>query len=269
MTALTSKTEPATAGYTTLWGTTELLGNKSGTTRLGFALTLKFFELEGRFPRSSADLPSAAVAYVAGLVGVDAVALASYEWTDRTAKRHRAQIREVFGFREFSSADEERFARWLAERVCPSETRETVLREALLGRVRAERIEPPARVKRILGAARALFESSFCARVWERLGAGTRDRLEALIADGTGGGALAQLRADPGSLSLDSLLEEVDKLHLVHDLQLPSGVFVGGVGEGCRGVAVASGAVVSFGFVGVVGAGAGDPVGGVVSSAVG
>jgi uncharacterized protein DUF4158 len=29
----------------------ELLANKSGATRLGFALMLKFFELEGRFPR--------------------------------------------------------------------------------------------------------------------------------------------------------------------------------------------------------------------------
>jgi hypothetical protein len=32
------------------WG---LVGNKTGPTRLGFALLLKFFELEARFPRSA------------------------------------------------------------------------------------------------------------------------------------------------------------------------------------------------------------------------
>ncbi|TDD53254.1 DUF4158 domain-containing protein [Nonomuraea terrae] len=45
----------------------ELLANKSGATRLGFALLLKFFELGGRLPRRE-DVPKAAVDYVAGQV---------------------------------------------------------------------------------------------------------------------------------------------------------------------------------------------------------
>jgi hypothetical protein len=47
-----------------------LLANKSGATRLGFALMLKFFELEARFPRRE-DVPRAAVEFVAGQVKVD------------------------------------------------------------------------------------------------------------------------------------------------------------------------------------------------------
>lgn len=35
----------------------ELVANKSGATRLGFALLLKFFELEARFPRDVSELP--------------------------------------------------------------------------------------------------------------------------------------------------------------------------------------------------------------------
>ena len=34
----------------------ELLGNKSGATRLGFALLLKCFQLEGRFPTAKRPL---------------------------------------------------------------------------------------------------------------------------------------------------------------------------------------------------------------------
>jgi hypothetical protein len=49
-----------------------LVANKTGATRLGFALLLKFFELEGRFPTHAAELPPAAVEYVAGLVKVAA-----------------------------------------------------------------------------------------------------------------------------------------------------------------------------------------------------
>jgi hypothetical protein len=50
----------------------ELVGNKSGATRLGFGLLLKFFELEGRFPDVLKEVPLAAVEYVAGLVKVPA-----------------------------------------------------------------------------------------------------------------------------------------------------------------------------------------------------
>ncbi|SFJ71733.1 protein of unknown function [Streptosporangium canum] len=48
-----------------------LPANKTGATRLGFALMLKFFELEARFPRRE-DVPRAAVDFMAGQVKVEA-----------------------------------------------------------------------------------------------------------------------------------------------------------------------------------------------------
>jgi len=77
-----------------------LVANKTGATRLGFAVLLKFFELEGRFPRHASELPRAAVGYVAGQVKVGAEASARYRWTGRTIEYHRAQIRKALGFRE-------------------------------------------------------------------------------------------------------------------------------------------------------------------------
>ena len=47
-----------------------LVSNKAGPTRLGFALLLKFFELEARFPREPDEVPAVAVAYVAEQVKV-------------------------------------------------------------------------------------------------------------------------------------------------------------------------------------------------------
>jgi len=49
-----------------------LVGNKTGATRLGFSLLLKFFEIEGRFPRRK-DVPRPAVEFMAGQVKVDPV----------------------------------------------------------------------------------------------------------------------------------------------------------------------------------------------------
>ncbi|MGY2092991.1 DUF4158 domain-containing protein [Nocardia gipuzkoensis] len=120
-----------------------LVGNKSGATRLGFALLLKFFEIEARFPRAAAEVPAAVVSYVAEQVKVDPALFASYRWSGWTIEYHRAQVRAAFGFREFAVSDEDRLIGWLAEEMCPVELREDRLREAVLVRCRAEKLEPP------------------------------------------------------------------------------------------------------------------------------
>lgn len=50
-----------------------LVANKSGPTRLGFAALLKFFELEGRFPRHGGEVPKPALGYLASQLKVQAV----------------------------------------------------------------------------------------------------------------------------------------------------------------------------------------------------
>ncbi|MGW3471039.1 DUF4158 domain-containing protein [Saccharopolyspora sp. NPDC000995] len=76
-----------------------LLGNKSGATRLGFALVLKYFEIEGEFPRYSEQVPAAAVEFMAGLVKVDSAEFGKYSFDNRAAKYHRGQIPGGAGFR--------------------------------------------------------------------------------------------------------------------------------------------------------------------------
>jgi hypothetical protein len=192
-----------------------LVGNKAGATRLGFAVLLKFFELEARFPRSATEVPAQAIVYVAGQVKVDPVQLDGYDWSGRSIKYHREQIRDAFGFREFNRGDEDKLAGWLAEEVCPVELRDEQLREALLVRCRAERIEPPGRADRIVGSARASFEKRFSERTASRLGNGCIERLEALVQGDDGRALLAELKADPGQVGLETLLREVGKLAAV------------------------------------------------------
>ena len=73
-----------------------LLGNKTGITRLGFAVLLKLFQAGGRFPRRPEDVPAAAVEAIAGQVGVAAVAWQGYD---------RALVHLVAGGRVGSSPD--------------------------------------------------------------------------------------------------------------------------------------------------------------------
>ena len=119
---------------------------------------------------------------------------------------------DAFGFREFSRGDEPKLAAWLAEEVCPVELRDEQLREALLVRCRSERIEPPGRVERIIGPARAVFEQRFCERTTGRLCGSACGGWRRWSARKPGRNLLAELKADPGQVGLETLLREIDKL---------------------------------------------------------
>jgi Domain of unknown function (DUF4158) len=158
-----------------------LLANKTGATRLGFALLLKFFDLEGRFPANAEELPQIAVDYVAGLVKVPPAQLTRYGFTGRTIEYHRAQIRADRGFREANGDDERRMVDWLAGELCPVELDHGRLREDLLARFREERTEPPgvSRIDRILGSGARCSNSSSP----PELSSGSRPRRSTLWSD--------------------------------------------------------------------------------------
>lgn len=222
--------EDLVASWTLVDEDWRLIANKSGATRLGFALLLKFYELEACFPRDVDELPAAAVAYIAGQVKVEADQITKYTWSGRTIEYHRAQIRKGLGFREATRSDEEALTAWLTDEVAPHEVSEERLRESLLARCRFEHIEPPGRVERILGAARAAANDRLCATTLSLLGPSVSDRLEQLVADDepTIAGErspFADLKADPGPVGMDSLLAGLDRLQRIRILGLPADLF--------------------------------------------
>jgi hypothetical protein len=211
----------------------KLIAGKRGPTRLGFALLLKFYSRAGRFPRGRGELPDEAVEFVARQVGVAPSDLGFYEWTGRTIEYHRAQIRAHLGFRECSVADADKLAGWLAANVCEAERRPELVRDELLVRCRAERIEPPAagRIDRIVRSALHHAEQALTARIAARLPAGVAGRLRALVEAGVPDddagedSVLALIKSVPGNVSLDSMLTEIRKLRAVRAIGLPAGLF--------------------------------------------
>ena len=65
------------------------------------------------------------ITFLATQVGVDATAYMQYAWQGRTIEYHRAQIREVLGFRESRVADAEQMQHWLMPRCSHKNTRKS------------------------------------------------------------------------------------------------------------------------------------------------
>ncbi|HZM66318.1 MAG TPA: DUF4158 domain-containing protein, partial [Nakamurella sp.] len=213
-----------------------LIAGKRGATRLGFALLLKFYTREGRFPRGRSELPDDAVDFVGRQVKVPAADLGLYEWAGRTIESHRSQIRQHLGFRECTVADAEVLTSWLAADVCTRERRPDQVREELLGWCRAEQIEPPSagRIERIVRSALHSGELALVLRISARLAPATVQRISALIDDGEHGEGdtsddeppmLAMIKEAPGNVSLETLLAEIGRLLRVRAIDLPADLF--------------------------------------------
>lgn len=218
------ETEELIAFWTLVRDDWRLLGNKTGATRLGFALMLKYVEIEGEFPDYGEQIPPGAVEFMADLVKVDPSELAKYSFDNRTAEYHRAQIRQALGLRPATEEDKQRWTDWLASEQCPVEQDRGRLGAALRRRCRSEGVEPPveAQVDRVIGSALHRHETAFAKQVVARLGSEVCTALQALLESE---GALAEVKADPGPLGLDTLMSEIAKLTTVRALKLPQDVF--------------------------------------------
>ena len=210
-----------------------LLGNKTGATRLGFAVLLKFFRQEGRFPQYKHEVPGIVITYLATQVGVAPEAYLQYAWQGRTIEYHRAQIRES------TVADAEEVTAWLVEQVLPREHHEERLRDMAYQRFRALHLEAPtpARITRLIRSARHTFEQRLYETTLARLPKETQTALDALLEaeehdegehdEGVQVVTLQELRMDPGRVGLATVLQEMAKLRRIRELHLPADLFAG------------------------------------------
>ena len=82
--------------------------------------------------------------------------------------RHRAQIRQLLGFRETTVADAMALGQWLEEQVLPQERAYQPVLAAAYQRCRALHLEPHRRNgwSALCGRRRTLMKKSFVRRYW-------------------------------------------------------------------------------------------------------
>jgi TnpA family transposase len=212
----------------------ELVRNRTDRGRIGFAAMLKFFQVEGRFPSDRREVPTLALDYLARRLEVSREAFADYDVGRRSAKRDRVQIRKLLGFRQVTVDDSKQLADWLSREVLPVDHNPDHLREAALEWCRRNRIEPPtpARMQRILGSALQAYETDFFKASYEKIHGECRAALHALLlvpeaSNDTGRetSPFSELRADPGRVSLESILKEIAKFKRIAAVALPDDLF--------------------------------------------
>lgn len=222
----------------------ELVMTKNRANRLGFAILLTFLREQGRFPRDESEVEPQGIAALSKQLDVSTPVDGEAFLTGRTGERLRAEIRVRFGFREATVADADMLTAWLRDHVAGEVGGEIEpMIERLETRCRELAIEPPTadRVERIARTALRAHEERFHVGVYERLSPATRERLDALLrpdkasgdnsdqddadAAGSAPAVLLKLRGSPGRPSLASMQDELAKLELIRQIDLPANLF--------------------------------------------
>ena len=211
----------------------DLVAVKHGDSKLAFALLLRFYGRFGRFPRNRGELHPDAVEFMARAVKADPAELAGYDWSGRTIKRHRHEIRAHFGFRLCGEEDGAKVVEFLAAGAAQRERRYELIKEEFLAECRLRSLEPPSpdQTDRYVRSALSQAGKLLAGRVAGRLTSETIGKLLTLIGAGDDRGEdeepdlLRKIKSSPGAVSLATMLGEIGKLTAIVSFGLPDGLF--------------------------------------------
>lgn len=211
-----------------------LLTSTTDHNRLGFAVLLKFFEYEGRFPQKPSSIPLEITGYIAKPHDVPKEAFARYDWQGRSIRSHRARIRQWLGFQPYVEADGQARIDWLCKRVLSENQNMEFLVDAVEKHLREKRVEPPTRasIERIIHSAIHTYEARLFDTVCDNLPKATRFALDDLLLpvdskteDTVANIPLHQIRNCRVIASVNSVLQAVERLEKLQQIHLPPSLF--------------------------------------------
>jgi TnpA family transposase len=217
----------------------KLLQQRAKRNRLGFAILLKFFQLEGRFPTFYKEVPKAPIDFLADQIDASTDLWFDYPLKSRTGKRDRQELRAYLGFRPATAEDSQPIQQWLLNEIVPRDQEPRHLKAAVLDWCRDHHIEPPTneRIDRLIGAMIHRFENQLFADIHSKLSVRNQQQLDTLLTETTPDGgdtdvdpdadipSFSRLKRDPGRIGLKSILKEIAKLKRIEDVQLPDDLF--------------------------------------------
>ena len=236
-------TEELVEKWTILPQELELVKKKVGVNQIVFAIFLKSFQLMARFPDSKAEIPDLIISYIASQLKVDPQLYSQYNWQGRSLKNHRAEIRQLFGFRTATISDSESISNWLIENILPNEQRFEPVLHRLYQRFRELQIEPPTpkQVERLIRSAIHQHETNFCNQIYAQVTTRNIEQIDLLLTTEETNNIekaeseklqgklktsdFAFLKTDPGPVGLGSFLTEIEKLKRIRSVGLPTDLF--------------------------------------------
>jgi len=216
--------------FTILENEMALVSNFNQSGKLGFMAMLKFFQMEARFPTSKDEIPLAILEFLAKQLRIDPEKFDGYVFEGRSFKRHKAVIRNHFGYVPSSAESYQMVSDILGTQVQWHDRKK--VRADVVSCFRKIKVELPStgRMERLVDSLVHSGEQAFYTETGDKLSSLTKERLDRLVRSMVGTSDVAgpdfnSLRSDPGRIGLESFFKEIDKLVTIRELKIPDSLF--------------------------------------------
>jgi len=201
----------------------EFLKKKPYKNHIAISVQLKYYKYFGYFPQKPKQIAESALLYIAEQLSITIETYSNYDWNNRLARHHRQEILDFLGIRKFTEGDKREIYDWLCKAVFPNGNTINDSLEYVYEWLHQNKIDRPAEKElvRDLSSAYSNYEKS----LFENISSGLSDDSKAIIdyclEDNIDSISFALLKSDPGRVSLDSVLKEIEKLEFINQLDLP------------------------------------------------
>jgi TnpA family transposase len=155
--------------------------------KLAFAVMLKFFQTEGRYPTKK-DVIHQSMSYSLSIqLNCYNINLDNYDWNSRTAERFRQEIRLLLRYRKATVADSKKLIDWLVVQILPQAPTFPQIAEKAYQFFAECCLEPykESQLDHYIATACHRFEQQFFADIFKQLTNTTMDSLDVLLDDVT------------------------------------------------------------------------------------
>jgi len=204
---------------------------KKASNQLPFAVMLKFFQLEGRYPINNEMIPQELVTCLADQLGVDSAGIKNFKWESRSIERFRKEIRTLLGYRKSTVLDSKRLIAWLINHVLPEAPTNPQCFEQAYQFFRHHKLEPfaPQELMRYIGSAQHQFEKNFFLTIHESLRDDSKKWIDGLLGESSDQEEntddsikLRHLKKDAAGAKLKHVNFEIKKLDCIREIRLPA-----------------------------------------------
>ncbi|CAA7197404.1 hypothetical protein CHRY9293_03463 [Chryseobacterium potabilaquae] len=200
----------------------ELLKTKPQKHHLVFCMKLKYYQYYGVFPGNEKELSDIPLQYISEQLDVSNN-IFLYEWESRTARRHRQEILTFLNIRKLDSKDRIELINWLIEEIFPKGISSTEAFNHILDWLYQNKIQRLTvfQVEKIIITSYSRFREVLFGEISKGVCKESKTLIDYCLEDKNELINFSFLKSDPGRVSLDSVLKELEKLEFINCLQIP------------------------------------------------
>jgi len=191
--------------------------------RLGFAVQLCCLRNPGWSLGNVTDFPSSVLTYIAEQIKVDPKAIEKYAQRENTKLEHLQELREAYGFRNYSETDYSSLSKYLMPYAMESDNISRLMRLAIDElKMRLVILPGITTIEKIVTEVRQIADDTVLKLINESLSQEQKNKLDELIESPVENHktTLGYLKEYPGQSSPRAFLDVVDRLEVIRQLEL-------------------------------------------------